>query len=72
MDLSRQLARVLDHSAGLGGALAPIIWREPMASLPTCRVLDGLIARLEDIEQAASEARATCHFLWEIASDLSE
>lgn len=68
LDLGRRLAAVLALQAGLAERLPSYIWREQPDPLPACRELDDLIAALERIEAAASEARTTCLFLWEIAA----
>lgn len=68
VELGNRLGGLLALNSELAARLPQLVWRSTPAPLPACRQLDDLIAYLERVEEAASQARATCLFLWEIAS----
>lgn len=72
VELSRRLASLIALNVGLAERLPDFMWRRTPGPAPACRELDDLIAHLDEIEEAASAARSTCLFLWEIAAAESE
>jgi hypothetical protein len=72
VELGRKLGELLALNVGLAEYLPQFIWRAQPAPLPACRDLDHMLANIEAIAEKAAEARATCLFLWEIASQEAE